>query len=83
MFHIRHQITLANGAQVSLYGEDYFGDKRVFWETHQHLLKQLLEQVEQVGPPIQVLQLPEELTIHFDKVSAFKDWLSQHHPIQV
>ncbi|MFK7796795.1 MAG: hypothetical protein AB8E82_05020 [Aureispira sp.] len=81
MFHIRHQITLANGEHISLYGEDYFGDKRVFWETHQRLLTQLLEQVDQTGSPIQVLQLPEELTIHFDQVAAFKHWLSQHHPI--
>ena len=83
MFNIRHQITLATGEQILLYGEDYFKDKRVFWETQQNLLKHLLEQVDQIEPPTDVLQLPEELTIHFDKVKTFKDWLSQHHPIQV
>lgn len=81
MFQTKHCITLANGEYFSLFGEDYFGDKKVFWEAHQSQLHALLNQVKEVGAPIVVVEYPDELSWTFETVDAFKQWLSKHHPV--
>lgn len=81
MFQIRHSITLVNGEHFSLFGEDYFGDKKVFWEAHQSQLNALLNRVQEVGAPIVVVEYPQEANLTFETVDLFKQWLSKHHPV--
>lgn len=83
MFKIKHQITLADDSIFDLYGEDYFGDKRVFWEAHQSTLNALVAKVKAVGPPIAVTYPPKEHVYTYKEVDAFLKWLSNNHPIKL
>ena len=46
-YHYRHKIAFANGGRTSLYGEDYFGDKKVFWTSHQSMLESLWQEAQE------------------------------------
>ncbi len=82
MFTIKHSITLNNGEIISLFGEDYFGDKKVFWEAHQTQLNELLEKVTELGPPVKATVLPQAKSLIFEDTASFKSWLSQNHPVK-
>lgn len=83
MFNIQHQITLADGSTFSLYGKDYFGDKRVFWQAHQDTLKELVAQARAVGPPIAVTYPPKEHVYTYEEIEDFLEWLKSEHPVEL
>ncbi|WP_196889349.1 hypothetical protein [Aureivirga sp. CE67] len=80
MFQPKHQITLSDGDSYTLYGEDYFCDKKVFWEAHQSILKHLVEALEISKLPIKVLEISERKELKFETIVAFQNWLEKKHP---
>lgn len=82
MFQIKHKITFSTGEIVSLYGEDYFGDKKVFWDSHQTQLNGLLKKARELGGPFKVVEYPNAQEHEFMELKSFTDWLSKSHPIK-
>lgn len=80
MFSKKHEITLNDGVVILLYGEDYFGDKKAFWDSHQTQLKSLIAKVNLLDAPIEVVEFPDEHKLYFKDINSFKIWLSEHHP---
>lgn len=83
MFDVKHEITFNSGEIVSLYGEDYFADKKVFWDSHQTRLKGVLEKAKVLGGPFKVIEFPREQEFSFNDFNTFIEWLSKSHPIKV
>ena len=81
MFEVKHRITFNNGEITSLYGEDYFSDKKVFWDSHQTQLKGVLEKAKFLGGPFKVTEFPNNQKFEFNDCNAFIEWLSKSHPI--
>ena len=83
MFKIKHTITLHTGEIVSLYGDDYFGDKMVFWDSHQTQLKALIAKVNILGGPVDVVEFPEDKEYNFTEIDSFLAWLSRYYPVDL
>lgn len=60
MFDVKHKITFNAGEISSRFGEDYFADQKVFWDSHQTQLKGILEKAKLLGGPFEVTEFPKE-----------------------
>lgn len=45
IFEFRHEIELKSTEKIKLFGQDYFGDKSTFWNSHQTTLNSLYKKV--------------------------------------
>ncbi len=82
-YKYRHRIKFANEGQVSLYGEDYFGDKKVFWTTHQSILNSLwLKAQDDTKYPMTIYDLNFNVEINIPNLKSFTVWLSKNQPFQ-
>ena len=80
----RHKITFANGEFTSLYGEDYFGDKEVFWTTHQSILNSLWQKAQDQGHyPLIIHDLNFDVKIHIADLVSLRKWLIKNQPFQL
>jgi hypothetical protein len=71
---IRYQIEFRDGSQFGLYGEEYFGDKAVFWRHHQAHLIGFSEEVCVRGRPVALFDHLKQLRIPFGSPLAFDQW---------
>ena len=80
MFEVKYQIELNNKASFILYGEDYYYDKRVFYETHLNLLRQLYQLVIAIGFPVYIKDMEFNEEIQIRSLVDFEDWLAKNQP---
>uniref|UniRef100_UPI002611464F hypothetical protein n=1 Tax=Flavobacterium sp. TaxID=239 RepID=UPI002611464F len=80
MFEFKHQIEFQNNDTFSLFGEDFFGDKSTFWESHQTSLNELYKKVINSDFPIKITDLIENSTLTILDWNEFKNWLKINQP---
>ncbi|TCI91800.1 hypothetical protein [Tenacibaculum sp. M341] len=80
MFQFKHEIELVSSEKIKLFGEDYFCDKRKFWEFHQNTLLHLYERVFETGFPIKITDLVFNKLIVIENMSSFRSWLKLNQP---
>ncbi|QXP51060.1 hypothetical protein [Cellulophaga sp. HaHa_2_1] len=82
MFEFKHKIEFQDSDTIELFGQDYFGDKSTFWNSHQTRLKNVCDKVCMTGFPIKISDL------QFNKHQVIKDknefdiWLNQNQPFE-
>jgi len=77
MFKIKYKIELNNDYTISLFGENYFADKKVFWDSHQTRLKNLWEKVNELGMPVTIIEYPDETRTEIENIEIFKAWMKR------
>lgn len=82
MFDFKHRIILKDESTIALFGEDYFCDKKVFWESHQTTLKTLCEKVCETGFPITIKNLMDNISLEIDGKKEFDSWLKENQPFE-
>ena len=80
MFVLRYHIKFKDGSVTSLYGEDYFGDKKVFWDAHQTMLTGLCNKVCNEGFPVFINDAYLDMHERMDNLDQFNTWLKKNHP---
>lgn len=80
MFEYQYQFDLADGSTVSLFGEDYFGDKKVFWLSHISQLQHLCKRVAATGFPVVIQHLQADQQTQIVDATQFKAWLKANQP---
>ncbi|MCB0635962.1 MAG: hypothetical protein KDC54_05070 [Lewinella sp.] len=80
MFSRKHRFLLADGSVCSLFGEDYFADKKVFWGAHQSELKHLCQRVCATGFPLQIEDLATGQRITITTKDELDGWWLAHQP---
>ncbi|MEM6379635.1 MAG: hypothetical protein AAF705_15635 [Bacteroidota bacterium] len=75
---IRYTLIFSEGETYLLFGEDFFNDKKVFWEIHQTKVKQCFEMIQQKGWPIKVYDDLTKEEQSFSNEREFKDWFLLH-----
>lgn len=83
MFDFKHNIALATGDTVNLFGEDYFGDKSTFWAAHQTTLNGLYDKVVATGFPVTITDLQTEQIVVVEDLVDFHAWLKTHQPFDL
>jgi hypothetical protein len=80
MFEFKHLIEFQNKDTFRLFGEDFWGDKSTFWESHQTSLNELYKKVINSDFPIKIIDLKKNSTLLIQDLNEFKDWLKTHQP---
>ena len=80
MFDYKHQIELKTKQKFSLFGEDYFGDKRSFWEYHQSMLNDMYDNIIKVGFPLTITDLELNQSESIEDLQSFHAWLRANQP---
>lgn len=80
MFDYKHKISFKNSESISLFGEDYFGDKSTFWYSHQSALKNLCERVCLIGFPLKVDDLKNAESLNILNKDEFDSWMLKNQP---
>lgn len=80
MFEFKHLIEFQNKDTFSLYGEDFFGCKSTFWESHQSSLNDLYKKVINSNFPIRITDLATKRTLIISEFREFRDWLEENQP---
>ena len=71
---MRYKATFADNTEYSLFGPEYFGDKPVFWRSHQSNLIGFSVEVCVKGRPKKVLDTINQVEIKFNINEEFDDW---------
>ena len=80
MFEFKYEIELKNSEKTKLFGQDYFGDKSTFWNSHQTSLNNLYKKVIETGFPIRIKDLQFNKTIVIENIEGFHIWLKSKQP---
>lgn len=80
MFKFQYEIQSPNGELVWLFGEDYYTDKKVFWDAHQKMLKNLHLKVTELGFPIVIKNFSDNMSFKLNCTSDFELWLKKNQP---
>lgn len=80
MYSFKHEIKLKSEEKVYLFGEDYFNDKRVFYEQHISMLNKLCNKVFSTGFPILINDLQSKNKLLVKTKTEFKEWLKLTQP---
>ena len=83
MFEFKYEIELKTSEKISLFGEDYFGDKRTFWNAHQASLKSLYKTVSETGFPIKIGDLEFDKWVVIENQHEFHAWLKTNQPFNI
>ncbi|MEM5541057.1 hypothetical protein [Olleya sp. AS48] len=83
MFEFKHEIELKTSEKTKLFGQDYFGDKSTFWNSHQTSLNSLYKKVIETGFPISITDLQFEKTIAIENIGEFHRWLKSNQPFNL
>jgi len=75
---IRFEVKFSNGSKYSLYGKDYYNDKRVFWEDHRSNLIGFCSNVCEKGIPLEVYDKELEVTTKFKNKVEFENWFKEN-----
>lgn len=71
---IRYKATFKDDTQYSLYGEDYFNDKAIFWRHHQSNLVNFSNCVAEKGRPVNILDTYSNTLIELNSPDEFDIW---------
>jgi hypothetical protein len=80
MFEFKHLIEFQNKETFSLYGENFFGDKSIFWESHQSSLNELYKKIIYSDFPIKITDLETKHSILVLELKDFRIWLNENQP---
>jgi len=80
MFKFKHEIELANKDKIWLFGEDYYNDKKVFWEAHCLALSDLCVKISEIGFPFKIIDLQTHKTLSVISKNQWDTWLKNHQP---
>lgn len=83
MFEVRYSVAKKGSFCISLYSEDYFGDKKVFWESHQARLRELWQSVKEHGFPVQVTDESDQSVTTLEDQDAFEVWITENQPFKI
>jgi len=76
----RYLIEFKNKDTFSLYGEDFFGDKSTFWNSHQSSLNDLYRKVVSSDFPIKLIDLTTKDPLLISTLTEFREWLKENQP---
>ena len=82
MFKFKYEIELITSEKIFLFGEDYYNDKKFFWEMHRFKILELCEKIQQTGFPIKIKDLQLQSLIKIKSIQELKDWLKENQPFQ-
>lgn len=80
---MRYKAKFDNGTIYSLFGEDYFTDKAVFWRAHQSNLIEFSVLVCKLGHPIEINDSIANTVIYFTNKQAFETWFGQNQSKEI
>tara|TARA_B100000963_G_C22415679_1_gene575323 strand:- start:121 stop:756 length:636 start_codon:yes stop_codon:yes gene_type:complete len=75
---MRYKAIFKDKSQHSLFGEEYFADKRVFWVSHQSNLLGFSVDVCKKGRPIKIFDSTNQTEIIFNNDRDFDDWFTKN-----
>jgi len=78
MFKFKHSIQLKNNQCIKLFGEDYYNDKKVFYEAHIKMLRDLCQKVHTNGFPVTITDLESGSNLKINTKKEFKLWLQNN-----
>ncbi len=77
-YQYRFSIRFRDGRETRFFGEDYFNDKKMFWEWHQTQLRALCSELDSSSFPIVVTELETGQTTSFDEEKQLLRWLGEN-----
>ena len=75
---MRFKVTFKDGTIYSLYGQEYFADKAVFWRSHQTNLIGFSLKVCELGTPIEIEDVLLKNGIRYGNQAEFLEWFKRH-----
>lgn len=70
----RFKVTFADNSTFTLFGEEYFADKAIFFKAHQSNLEWFQKVVKEKGRPVKVRDIQENVSMLFESEKDFDAW---------
>lgn len=78
MFDIKYRFYFKDGDVKSLYGQDYYGDKRCFYEYHHRMLEEVRDKASDAEFPIKIIDEETGEEYQVQTLEEFHEWLKTH-----